>query len=131
MIRWVSSRDYEGRLSPSLWMVVLTGFAVALAPLLWHIGGVLALVLLCGVAVKWLSLRRGQMWLSWVGIAAFTPLSLALVFMNFRTQGFTLTFLQVLAVMAIAKVLEARNSRDARVIFLLDLVKSLNLTKIP
>ena len=122
MIRWVSSRDYEGRLSPSLWMVVLTGFAVALAPLLWHIGGVLALVLLCGVAVKWLSLRRGQMWLSWVGIAAFTPLSLALVFMNFRTQGFTLTFLQVLAVMAIAKVLEARNSRDARVIFLLDLV---------
>ena len=122
MIRWVSSQDFATRLSPGLWMVVLAAFSVALLPLLWFFNGALPWLLLVGLALKFLSIRRAQMWLSWLAIAAVVPLALWLVFVSFRQVGFTLTFVQILAVMATAKMLEARNSRDARVMFLLNLV---------
>lgn len=122
MIRWVSAREFEQRLPDKLWAVVFTAFSVALLPLLWFVGGALAWVLAVGLAVKWLAWRHKQMWPAWVAVALIVPTALFLVYQNFRTQGFTLTFLQVLAVMAVAKLLEARNSRDARVMFLLDLV---------
>lgn len=122
MLLWISAQDYAARLPKTLWYAVWLAFCVALLPLLWAMGGVLPWVLAAGVALKGLALQQGRMAIAWVGMALVVPAGLALVYLDFPRLGFTLTFLNLLAVMATAKLLEARNARDARVLFLLELV---------
>lgn len=121
MIKWVSAQDFSGRLPQGLWYVVLGAFVISLLPLLWFFDGVLPWLLLLGVALKVLALKSGMMWLAYAALA-IVPFGLWLVYAGLRQTGFTFAFVQLLSLMATAKMLEARNARDARVMFLLNLV---------
>lgn len=122
MLLWISAKEYAARLPKSLWYVVFLAFSVALLPIIVQTGGALAGVLVLGVAMKWLAVWQNKMLVAWLGIAVVVPAGLALLYLDFPRMEFTLSFLNLFAVMATAKMLEARNARDARVLFLLELM---------
>ncbi|MDO5090727.1 MAG: transglutaminaseTgpA domain-containing protein [Cardiobacteriaceae bacterium] len=122
MLLWISAREYAARLPKALWLVVWAAFVVALLPLLWQTGGALGALLGVAVALKGVALWQGKMAIAWAGMALALPLGVWLVYADFPRMGFTLSFLNLFALMAVAKLLEARNARDARVLFLLELL---------
>lgn len=120
MIRWVSAIDYEQRLARSHWVGVLFAFVCALLPMLFYLPQVYVFLFALALVVKWFALRQyGQRLALWL-LLGFVPLALWLIYLHFPSEGTTYSFLALLATMSGAKLLEARNQRDVRVMFMLN-----------
>lgn len=120
-LQWISAANYHERLTPQLWLLVMAAYTVAIAPLTILTAQPLGAVLGAALAVKWIAWRRQAPQLALWSIALFFPLGLALAAMNFTRLGFTFSFTAMLAVMGACKMLESRNLRDTRILFLLSL----------
>lgn len=122
MIRWVSATDYQQRLSVEHWHRVLFAFVCALLPMLFYLPRAYFFLFALALVVKWFALHQYRQQLALWLLIGFIPLSLWLIYLHFPTEGMTYSFLALLTVMSGAKLLEARNQRDIRVMFMLNIL---------
>lgn len=125
-IRWVSAANYQERLTARHWKILLSVFAICLAPLLFYFPIQISLILGFALAAKCLSLWWQKPRLALAAVAVVFPLSVLVVIVGFWQVGLTHSFLALLAVMAACKMLESRNLRDTRILFLINLVLMLS-----
>ncbi|MBV7434167.1 DUF3488 and transglutaminase-like domain-containing protein [Cardiobacteriaceae bacterium TAE3-ERU3] len=121
MIKWVSAPEYRRQLASGLWLQVWLGFVLTMLPLWWFQPRFFALSLIVATGCKFIAIWRKQSWLGWLGLAAVLPIGLLLIYSNYRSQSLTFSFLALLALMGTAKMLESRNERDCKILFLLEL----------
>ncbi len=122
MIRWISATDFQQQPKLSQWQTILLAFTLAMLPLLLYFPFPYGLLFSAVIILRWLTLyfkwQRVALWL----LVPFIPAVAALIYFDFRSQGYTYSFLALLAAMACAKLLESRNYRDFRVLFLLSIL---------
>lgn len=120
-MRWVSAPAYAEQISTRLWWQVLAAFVVASLPLWWFLPALMSALLLSAVVIKAVALWQGRQGWAWLAMVVLIPLGLAQIYLNYRSEGLTFSFIALLALTGVGKLLESRNARDIEVLFLLEL----------
>lgn len=123
--QWLSADHYQQRLTNQQWRDVLTAYSFAILPLLFYIAQPLGSLLIFAVLIKWLS-----HWQNWrkppiLFLFLLIPIGITLIIIQIRNIGITYSFVALLTLMSTAKMLESRNIRDCRILFLISQTLSL------
>lgn len=125
-IQWISAAAFHERLTPRHWRITLGAMSICLLPLIIFFPPQIGAILLLAVVAKGLSLWLGRPSIALAAVFIVFPLSVAVVISGFWQVGLTHSFLALLAVMSVCKMLESRNVRDTRILFLINLVLMLS-----
>lgn len=118
-LQWISAADYHNRLSSALWRKTLAAYTLTLLPLLFFLPLPFTVLLSIAVIIKWIAIWQEKPNLAIIGVLIIFPIGVFLLFTQYRQLGITFSFVALLTVMATCKLLESRNVRDTRVLFLL------------
>ncbi|MDO4642870.1 MAG: DUF3488 and transglutaminase-like domain-containing protein [Cardiobacteriaceae bacterium] len=122
MIRWLSAAAYQDRLSAREWRRISATFALVALPLFFFLPSVLGVLLGCAIALKFFAITRHNEQLALWGAIALMVLGTVALYTYLPVSGVTLSFVALLVVMSVCKLLEARNRRDVHVLFLLQIL---------
>lgn len=118
-IQWVSAESLNERLTKEMWQKTLAAFCFTLLPLLFYLSMPFTLLLGLAIACKWIAVWRNQHLIATIAMLITFALGSGLIYLHFSVLGMTFSFVALLTVMATCKMLESRNARDIRVLFLL------------
>ena len=119
--RAMAAADRQEAFPPALWWKVIVASASAQLPLLFFLPLALAAVVLAALAVKSAALFFGRPRRAVYFLAPLFLTGVLVLWLHYPTQGVSNSFIGLLAVATAGKLLESRNSRDMRLLFLLAL----------
>lgn len=120
-LRLIAAAERREVFTPALWWKVIAASVSAQLPLLFFLPFPLATLVVVAFLIKSAALffRRPQ-WAIYLLAPLFLS-GLLILFLNYPAQGTSNSFIGLLAVATSGKLLETRNSRDIRILFLLAL----------
>ena len=119
--QWVAAADRRDAFSPPLWRKVIAASASAQLPLLFFLPPPLGAVVVSAFSVKGAALYFARpRWAVYLLAPLFLS-GLLILSVRYPIDGATDSFVGLLAVATAGKLLETRNVRDIRILFLLSL----------
>ncbi|MBR1374745.1 MAG: DUF3488 domain-containing transglutaminase family protein [Cardiobacteriaceae bacterium] len=117
-LQWISAAEYKERLSPFLWQKVLFSYVVSVIPFIFLLPISFAALLIPSLFIKHYCIKNSHYKTGLFALIIVFVLSIILVAPNVISLGITVSFVGLLLLMSCCKLLESRNLRDTRIIFL-------------